>query len=203
MKTYNIMVTGVGGQGNLLCGAVLADAAMEAGLKPVMGETFGASRRGGGVITHLRISDEDRGPLIPLREVDLMVGMEPLETLRAARDFGGQRTSIVMSDMRVETMDTLSGARRYPDVDEIADCLTELCREVHVLSPSDSLEELGTTRVLNAYMIGASSYLIEMPMMYENIVSALKKMHGNKDLNMRAFEQGIADAEFLTSGYDD
>ncbi len=203
MNTYNIMIAGVGGQGNLQCGAVLADAAMEAEMKPVIGETFGASRRGGGVITHLRISKEDMGPLIPQREVDLMLGLEPLETLRAARDFGGKRTSIIMSKMRIETMETLSGTSHYPRIDDIASCLTALCRDLIVISPTSSLEELGTSRVLNAYMIGAASHLAEMPISRTHLVVALKYMSGDRELNMRAFEKGIVDAKRLEPTTDD
>jgi indolepyruvate ferredoxin oxidoreductase beta subunit len=193
------MIAGVGGQGNLQCGAVLADATMEAGLRPVVGETFGASRRGGGVITHLRISEEHRGPLIPQREVDLMLGMEPLEALRASRDFAGQRTMTVMSDMRVETMDTLSGTRAYPSAEEIAACLRDLCGELYVISPAEAMDTLGTSRVLNAYMIGAGFCLGYMPLKRNHIRAALEKMRGDTELNIRAFERGIEDAKSLTT----
>ena len=43
---FNIMVAGVGGQGNLVCGRSLASAAMSLGLRSVLGDTYGASRRG-------------------------------------------------------------------------------------------------------------------------------------------------------------
>ena len=86
---YNILIAGVGGQGNLVCGRVLCEAALQNGLRPVAGETFGASRRGGTVLTHLRISTQDRGPLIPKGRADLLLGMEPLETLRAASEYAG------------------------------------------------------------------------------------------------------------------
>ncbi len=203
MNSYNIMIAGVGGQGNLQCGAVLADAAMEAEMKPVIGETFGASRRGGGVITHLRISKECTGPLIPQREVDLMLGLEPLETLRAARNFGGRRTSVVMSDMRIETMETLAGTTHYPHIDDIASCLRELCRDLIVISPVSFLEKLGTSRVLNAYMIGAASQLADIPLSRTHMVVALKNMPGDRKLNIRAFEQGIVDAKRLETRTDD
>ena len=78
---FNILVAGVGGQGNLVCGRVLAEASVRSGLRPVVGDTFGASRRGGSVLTHLRIGKTDWAPLIPKGEVDIILGLEPLEAL--------------------------------------------------------------------------------------------------------------------------
>ena len=53
---YNVIITGVGGQGNVLASKILGNMLVSQGLKITIGETFGASQRGGSVMSHLRIS---------------------------------------------------------------------------------------------------------------------------------------------------
>jgi indolepyruvate ferredoxin oxidoreductase beta subunit len=43
---YNVVITGVGGQGNVLASRVLGNMLSEKGLQITIGETFGASQRG-------------------------------------------------------------------------------------------------------------------------------------------------------------
>lgn len=58
---YNLIITGVGGQGNVLASKLLAGILVNRGLQVTIGETFGASQRGGSVMSHLRISLAGRG----------------------------------------------------------------------------------------------------------------------------------------------
>ena len=53
---YNIIITGVGGQGNVMASRVVGNMMSRKGLSVTIGETFGASQRGGSVMSHLRIS---------------------------------------------------------------------------------------------------------------------------------------------------
>ncbi|MHA2385022.1 MAG: 2-oxoacid:acceptor oxidoreductase family protein, partial [Candidatus Thorarchaeota archaeon] len=163
-EDYNILIAGVGGQGNLVCGRILSEAALQADLRPVAGETFGASRRGGTVLTHLRISNRDRGPLIPKGKADFLLGMEPLEALRAAIEFAGQQTVAVISTAIVETPGSLSDTVEYPPIDKIVKSLRSICGDVVALDPIESLEKLGTLRLLNSYMLGAMSVMKEGPL---------------------------------------
>src|SRR5665811_1291684 len=83
-ESVDIIIAGVGGQGNVLASQIYAAAAVEAGLKVAVGETYGAAQRGGSVVSHLRISEDCKyGPLIPRGRAEAIVGLEPLEALRA------------------------------------------------------------------------------------------------------------------------
>jgi indolepyruvate ferredoxin oxidoreductase beta subunit len=193
-EDYNILIAGVGGQGNLVCGRILSEAALLSDFRPVVGETFGASRRGGTVLTHLRISDRDKGPLIPNGKASLLVGMEPLEALRAAIEFAGQQTVAVISTAIVETPGSLSDAVEYPPTKEIFDSLRSICREVVVLNPVESLEDKGGLRLLNTYMLGAISVMNELPLSKDDIREAIGRTLRNPALNMAAFDLGAKDA---------
>ncbi|MFW9886950.1 MAG: indolepyruvate oxidoreductase subunit beta [Candidatus Thorarchaeota archaeon] len=190
---YNILIAGVGGQGNLVCGRILSEAALQNGLRPVVGETFGASRRGGTVLTHLRISKQDRGPLIPKGKADLLLGMEPLEALRAAIEYASQQTVAVVSTAIVNTPSSLAEAEEYPPVDKIVESLRSLCGNVIALDPVEPLEKSGGLRLLNSYMLGAVSSMKEIPMGKDDIRKAVETTLRDAELNLAAYDAGVAD----------
>jgi len=76
-----IFMTGVGGQGTLTATTLLARAALAAGLPVTSGEIHGMAQRGGVVESTLLIGY--KSPKIGHGEADILLGFEPLETLRA------------------------------------------------------------------------------------------------------------------------
>ena len=186
---YSILVAGVGGQGNLVCGRIIAEATMKQGLRPVVGDTFGASRRGGSVVTHIRIGKQDWGPLIPKGEIDVLLGFEPVEALRAATRYAGDRTVSIVSRMSVPPSNVTSGDLSYPEIDGIKRELESICKKVYMLDTEPVLKQLGSTRVLNSYMIGALSSIEEGPIGSKNLQQALSSiLDSEKDLV--AFSEG-------------
>lgn len=196
-SSYNILIAGVGGQGNLVCGRILGEAAMRMNLRPVIGDTFGAPRRGGTVYTHLRIGEHPVGPLIPEREANLVLGLEPMETLRAVVKYGGEKTVILFSTQRVETGDSLAGNLTYPSVGELSKALGSISEEVYALNPKERLDELGTTRVLNSYMLGALTGLNRTPLERNEVRELVGKMTKPSDTNLAAFDAGLEDLSEL------
>jgi indolepyruvate ferredoxin oxidoreductase, beta subunit len=85
MTTFNIYMTGVGGQGIGLLSEVLLRAADHAGLRVKSVDTHGLAQRGGIVVSQLRIGPEAHSPLIPAQGADLVVALERHEALRAAQ----------------------------------------------------------------------------------------------------------------------
>ncbi|HQN70592.1 MAG TPA: 2-oxoacid:acceptor oxidoreductase family protein, partial [Smithella sp.] len=79
----NIIITGVGGQGNVMASRVLAGMLVNAGFIVTIGETFGMSQRGGSVMSHLRVSSSSvLSPQIPQGRGDIVIALEPVEALR-------------------------------------------------------------------------------------------------------------------------
>lgn len=79
----DIILSGVGGQGILSIAAIIGLAAIDKGLFVKQAEVHGMSQRGGAVQSHLRISsDEVASDLIPFGEADVILSVEPLESLR-------------------------------------------------------------------------------------------------------------------------
>ena len=187
---FNILVAGVGGQGNLLCGRVLADAAVRSDLRPVVGDTFGASRRGGGVLTHLRVGKRDWAPLIPKGEVDILLGLEPLEALRAAGRYAGDRTIAIVSQTKIPTVASTGEEFEYPSIDQINEELRNLCKQVILIDAEDVLWRIGSTKMLNSYVLGVLASLDRSPIRDGEIRRSLFEIFGAQSPNIQAFEEG-------------
>jgi indolepyruvate ferredoxin oxidoreductase beta subunit len=186
---FSVLVAGVGGQGNLVCGRIIAEASVVQGLKPVVGDTFGASRRGGSVLTHIRIGKQDWSPLIPRGEVDILLGLEPLETLRAALKYAGERTVVLMSKMVVEPSSVTSGNLMYPKIEDVMNALNSLCKQVHFVDPEPVMDRSGSKKVLNTYMIGVLSTVENLPIEPGNLRNAISKVLDSQ-LDLEAFDAG-------------
>ena len=93
---YNLIITGVGGQGNVMTSRSVGHMLSFLGLNVTIGETFGASQRGGSVMSHLRISARSSwSPQIPLGQAHMVVSMEPSETLRVLKDYGNKEVKVI------------------------------------------------------------------------------------------------------------
>ncbi len=188
-EPYSILVAGVGGQGNLVCGRIIAEATIKQGLRPVVGDTFGASRRGGSVLTHIRIGTRDWGPLIPRGGADILLGFEPVEALRAALRFARERTVAIVSVIPIPPSNVASGNLAYPEIGDIKRGLESICESVYMLDAAPVLKSLGSTKVLNSYMLGALSMLENTPLDSRNLKRALSEVL-DSDRDMTVFNEG-------------
>jgi indolepyruvate ferredoxin oxidoreductase, beta subunit len=133
-EPLNIIICGVGGQGNILASQVLATAGIKQGLKVSIGETYGASQRGGSVMSHIRFAQSFHpGPLIPKGEADLIVGFEPLETLRVLIDYGKDDTKVISNSRPNYPLSVLSGEAKYPDLAIVFDEIKKLAQKAVIL----------------------------------------------------------------------
>ncbi|MCP4683562.1 MAG: indolepyruvate ferredoxin oxidoreductase, partial [Desulfobacterales bacterium] len=128
----NLIIAGVGGQGNVLASHIIAYAGIQDGFFVTVGETYGASQRGGSVMSHVRLSSiTQRGPLVPEGQADVIMGLEPAETLRVIADFGNPNTRVIMNPRPVYPIWVLSGLAEYPSVEDIINRLEKLAKGVN------------------------------------------------------------------------
>ena len=94
MKTdeFNIVLSGVGGQGTLLVAEVLGTAAIKEGLNVRVSEIHGMAQRGGAVVSTVRIGEKVQAPTVLEGQADVLVGFEPIETVRSLR-FASEKTA--------------------------------------------------------------------------------------------------------------
>ena len=163
LKEFNLIVTGVGGQGSVLASHIVAEASVKKGFKVRVGETFGASQRGGKVHSHVRIGDEVYGPLCPSRSLDVLVGLEPNETLRLALKYANEETLIITNTRPVSSMDANIGADAYPDVSMVIEALGRLSGRVMSFDATELAVKAGNERTMNVVLLGALASSGKLP----------------------------------------
>ncbi len=188
----NILIAGVGGQGNLLASRLLAAAAAAKGFRVTIGETKGASQRSGSVSSHVRLSDSSLGPLIPLKAAHIILGFEPLETLRFSRRYSNEKTVVLVNDAPVVPMLVAQGLQAYPPMDEILDELRTLNEKVCLIKATELAREMGAPIVMNVIMLGSMCALDLLPFGREELIAIITARVPEKrlELNLRAFDAG-------------
>ncbi len=191
----NLVITGVGGQGNILASQLTATAAIAQGLHSSIGETYGASQRGGSVMSHVRFSREFQyGPLIPKGDADVIIGFEPLETLRVLVDFGNDNTRVIFNPRPNYPIGVLSGQQQYPAMDELFAKIKDLAASARVVKATELAKELGTLVAQNVVMVGslAASDLLPVPVdSFKQTIKEIFEDEKKREFNMKAFELGV------------
>jgi indolepyruvate ferredoxin oxidoreductase beta subunit len=193
----------VGGQGNLLASRLLASAAASKGFRITIGETKGASQRSGSVSSHVRLSDSSMGPLIPLKSAHIILGFEPLETLRFSRRYSNARTTVLINDAPVVPMLVAQGMQEYPKMESILSELRTLNDRVVLVKATELAREMGAPIVMNVVMLGAVCALDLLPFGKNEFVDAItaKVPEKRRELNLKAFEigyeEGLKQSEIL------
>lgn len=182
----DIILAGVGGQGILSIAAVIGMAALNAGLQLKQAEVHGMSQRGGDVHSNLRIADHEIfSDLIPFGKADLIISVEPMESLRYLPWLSKNGWLISNNVPHVNIPD-------YPDMEQIDKAIGSIGQ--HVLINADEMaKNLGMVRSANMVILGAASPWLGIK--YEDIENAVKNIFGAKgedivDQNLRALAAG-------------
>ena len=151
----NILIAGVGGQGNLFASALLAKSAIQRGFQVLATETIGAAQRGGSVVSHLRIADHLLySPLISDGQADYLVGFEPIELVRHIRKLRSDG-QYILNMHPVLTIGCTMGVDHYPTLSEIADALKSMNLRGHMIMATAAADEISNPMLMNMVMIGA------------------------------------------------
>jgi len=182
--TLNIIITGVGGQGNVLASQILGRAAVQNGLKVTIGETFGLSQRGGAVMSHVRLSGEKRvGPIIPPNTAHIIAGLEPLETLRIVLEYGNEESVFIVNSRPIYPLNVIAGDVEYPEPERIRDILMKSGSKLFWLEATDLAVKLGGPIMLNMIVLGALCSLPDMPVAIGDIKKILKDIFAGSKLD--------------------
>ncbi len=189
MRPYNLLVTGVGGQGTVVASDILAAVGLAAGYDVKKSDVLGLAVRGGAVVSHVRWGEQVRSPIVPEGQVDVLVGFEYLEALRWLDQLrpGG---AILVNRQRIYPVLVSSGLAEYPTAKETNAALRRAAQHVYVVPGLDIAQRLGNTRVLNVVLLGALSILTGIDP--EIWVDVIRRRVPAKavDLNMQGFWQG-------------
>jgi indolepyruvate ferredoxin oxidoreductase beta subunit len=191
----NIIITGVGGQGNVLLSQLAGKALVRNGYHATIGETYGASQRGGAVMSHLRVSREKQyGPLIAQGQADIVLGLEPLEAMRVLAQYGNPDVIVVSNSRPIFPPAVSSGDAEYPTPEQIGGALEQLSRKAWLVDATDIALEMGAPILANIIMMGALVGTGMLPLGPESfereLAESLKR--DRLDVNITAFRRGLA-----------
>lgn len=192
MKT-DIILSGVGGQGILSIAAVIGEAALKEGLYMKQAEVHGMSQRGGDVQSNLRLSNEPiASDLIPKGHADLIISLEPMESLRYLPYLKKEGWLVTNSQPFVNIPN-------YPDIEQVNRELDKLPHKV-VLDVEAIAKEAGSVRAANIVMLGAATPFIGID--YDKIEAGIRQIFGRKGedivlMNLKALKAGYDLAQSL------
>src|SRR4030042_669704 len=151
----DVVISGVGGQGNIFASVVISQYAMNKKLNVLGAETIGAAQRGGSVVSHIRMADGPiYSPLISRGQADLLLGMECVEMLRHLRLLNPQG-AYLLNSMRIHTVLNNMGHDEYPAHEEILLAARKYCPNGYVIEASALAKKLGNIQMTNVVMLGA------------------------------------------------
>ena len=167
----DIILAGVGGQGIISIASIIGYAALEQGMFLKQSEVHGMSQRGGDVQSNLRISDQEiYSDLIPQGKADLIIAVEPMESLRYLPLLAPDGWLITNSEPFVNIPN-------YPDLEKIHAEIRSFPR--HVLVEADKMaKEINAAKSANMVILGASSPFIGIE--FDKLESAIRAIFGKK-----------------------
>ncbi|MFP4469823.1 MAG: indolepyruvate oxidoreductase subunit beta [Bacteroidota bacterium] len=182
----DIILAGVGGQGILSIAATIGLAAVEAGLYLKQAEVHGMSQRGGDVQSNLRLSDKEiASDLIPQGKADMILSVEPMESLRYL-------PMLAPDGWLVTNTTTFVNIPNYPEKEDI---MAEIQKQPrHITLDADQIaKDLGSSRAANMVVLGAALPFLDID--YKHIETAVHQLFGRKgekvvNLNLEALRAG-------------
>ena len=182
-KVFNLLIVGVGGQGTILASNIVTQAAMNAGLDAKKSEIHGMSQRGGAVFSHVRFGKKVYSPVIAKGNVDVLISLEEMETLRWT-EFLNKDSQLIVLNNRILPANTAE----YPQ--GLTDKIKSQLNNVVSIDPEEYSKKLGNAKYLNVFLLGVLSNYVELPEdCWKNAIESLVPQ-GTFDKNYEAFLTG-------------
>ncbi len=196
-RGWRILIAGTGGQGVLTAANLLTDFFVQKGHEVTSGQVHGMAQRGGSVQSSVMV-DCGINPAVPAGGADVVLGLEPVETVRAL-PFISSQTTVFMNTAPVIpfTLDQqyVRGKTdaRYPDVGELADRIRSIAGSLLTLDATELAQEAGSVKALNMVMLGcwlgSGLYPIKAEEFREAVLAGAPA--GVAEVNTKAFLSGV------------
>lgn len=191
METKRLVFIGVGGQGNLLASRLLGEAALSLGIPTVVSEIHGMAQRGG-IVESAVLLGNVTSPIVSSAEADVLIGFEPLETLRALNKCNA-KTVVITNIHPLPPFTVAIGQGTYPQVEESLRLMRNKVGRVIALDGNAIAESVGNPLSLNMVMLGAligsCTIPVEADAMKKILSASTKKAF--LESNLKAFDLGM------------
>jgi indolepyruvate ferredoxin oxidoreductase beta subunit len=189
-EPFNVIIAGVGGQGNVLLSGFVGAALLNEGFMVSVVDTFGVSQRGGSVQSHIKISRNTLYSSVTLEgKADVILGMEPVETLRALEEFGNPHVFVVVNPRPMYP----TGGVTYPDLDEVKRAIVKLSSTTRFVNATEEALEMGNPIYTNVILLGSLVGANVLPISKQTMMPILKERFPGKllEANIKAFDKGM------------
>ena len=192
---YNLIITGVGGQGNVMASRVLGNMLSRIGYTIPIGETFGASQRGGSVMSHLRISSgECYSPQIAKGKAHMIIALEPTEAIRVLAQYGNENAKVLCNTRPIPSVGVISGEQNYPAQEEIQAWIRDLTSQAWFINATDeAMSQMKNPIFGNIMLLGALAGTNELPLTRDGFEAVISETmtRENVQLNLTAYDKGL------------
>lgn len=189
--TFNMLLSGVGGQGVVLASYVLSQVAMAEGYDVKQSEVHGMSQRGGSVTSHFRFGEKVHAPLVTPGTADILMAFEALEALRYIHWLRPSGL-LIYSTVQINPSPVASGLATYPA--EIDAQIKAAWPHVRPVDANALAQQAGTIKAANVVMLGAVSGALPFdPETWETVIRRVVPPK-TVDVNLEAFRLGKAAA---------
>ncbi len=192
LKSFNLLIVGMGGQGVIRAVQILAWAALLDNYKVRTAETHGMAQRGGSVSSFLRFGNEVEGPLIPSGNSQVIIALEASEAIRNFR-YANSKTIFLINNKIIVPPSVHLMNIDYPELDSIKNFLQQISSNVFLINGHEEAIKVGDIRTLNVYMLGVLAGSERLPIKQEILENSIRRFIPKKaqTVNKIAFQNGL------------
>jgi indolepyruvate ferredoxin oxidoreductase beta subunit len=174
----------------LLASKVLGEAALLADVPVRMSEIHGMAQRGGMVESAIVFGDA-RSSIISNGEADVLVGFEPLETLRSINKCS-PNTVVITNMAPLPPLTVAIGKSAYPDLKQLPYLVRARAKKIVAIDAASLAKEAGNIMALNMVLLGALMQADTLPVNADHVREAIrtKTKTAFVEINLKAFELG-------------
>lgn len=193
MEELNIIICGVGGQGSILVERIVGLSAIKKGYQVRGADTFGASQRGGSVLSHLRLGYRVHSCLVPSGKCDVVLSLEPLEGAKGASKYLRKDGLVILNTHPILPAKVKTGELSYPSLDLIIGSIRQLTANIICLDAFEIARKSGNERSTNIVMLGTLIGSGAVPLNAHVVQEAMSEIMGSKvgQSNVKAFNAGF------------
>ncbi|MFC1812045.1 indolepyruvate oxidoreductase subunit beta [Thermodesulfobacteriota bacterium] len=198
MDTKRLIIVAVGGQGNLLVSRIIGEASLLSNVPVRMSEIHGMAQRGGVVESSIVFGDA-KSTIISDGEADVLVGFEPLESLRALNKCNAG-TIVITNLSPLSPFTVTTGGSTYPDLDLLQALIREKTAKLIALNATALAKEAGNILSVNMVLLGSLVQTGSLPLAAESVKKAIQTRTRKAFLesNLKAFDLGFSAANTLS-----
>ena len=193
IKELNLIICGVGGQGSILVERIIGLSAIKKGYQVRAADTFGASQRGGSVLSHLRLGYQVHSCLIPSGKCDVVISLEALEGARGSSKYLRKDGLVILNKHPILPAKVKTGELSYPSFDLIIASIRQLTANIICLDAFEIAKKSGNERSINIVMLGTLIGSGATPLDAHVVRETMSEVMGFKvgQSNVKAFNAGF------------